>query len=251
MMGETLLYQTTADGLTIQVVERNGRRKLRFGNSIIQSAISITNPSRLIIRYICNMMLGMLLRPDARRILHIGLGAGTLPKFIHRHFPQTTQDVVECNAEVADISRRFFGLPQDTRMRVYIAEGSEWIKNTSGQYDLVFLDAYVEDGAPDHLRQQDFLENLSLHVKENGWLVSNVWSGDGMFEEQAALWNRMFDHVLQAPQTPIGNVILFGARKPAVLNLQRLSRHALILQNRMPLDLKHLLESMVIVKQTS
>jgi len=84
---EHVVFETEFQGEIIQVVEKNDRREMRFGNKVIQSAISLVNPDYLLLKYTRYMMLGLVLKPEVKSILHIGLGAGNLPRFIHNYFP--------------------------------------------------------------------------------------------------------------------------------------------------------------------
>lgn len=163
---------------TIQVIERDGRRELRFGNHITQSAISLQEPERLLLEYTRAMMVGFLFVRKPVSILHIGLGAGSLPRFIHHHFPACRQVVVENSPEVIEVAFRYFFLPLSPKLQVIEEEGETYLAKAKGRFDLIFLDAFLADGAPGQVETVPFFETAREHLAPGGWLVNNVWGSD-------------------------------------------------------------------------
>jgi spermidine synthase len=75
---ERLIWEKENSGVTVQVLEKEGRRELRFGNHIMQSVFSTVNPDYLVLPYTRFMLLGLLFCPEPKSVLHIGLGAAAL-----------------------------------------------------------------------------------------------------------------------------------------------------------------------------
>ena len=72
----------------VDISEEAGVRYLHFGSDWVQGAMRIARPWSLELEYTRDMMAGLLLRPPGqwpRRALLVGLGAGSLAKFIYRH----------------------------------------------------------------------------------------------------------------------------------------------------------------------
>ena len=67
---------------TIEVSEQAGVRYLHFGSEWIQGAMRISRPNALELAYTKDFMAAILLRPEAKRFLLIGLGAVSIAKFI-------------------------------------------------------------------------------------------------------------------------------------------------------------------------
>ena len=75
----------------LEISETAGVRSLHFGSEWIQGSMRIRRPFALELAYTREMMACLLLRTEQawpRRALLIGLGAGSLAKFIYRHLPQ-------------------------------------------------------------------------------------------------------------------------------------------------------------------
>ena len=157
---ERLLWERRWHDETVQVWEKLGCRELRFSNHIIQSALTLANPDHLVLRYPQHMMLALLLRPQPQRVLHLGLGAGSLPTFLHRSFPKLQQVVIELIPEVAEAAHLFFNLPQDSRLEVRIADAYEAIPDLTEDFDLICLDTFNASGAPERMNSEALLSTL-------------------------------------------------------------------------------------------
>ena len=65
----------------------------------------LSRPNALELAYTRDFMAALLLRPDAKRFLLIGLGAGSIAKFIYHHIPESDLTVVEINPKVLHVAR--------------------------------------------------------------------------------------------------------------------------------------------------
>ncbi|HEX9431740.1 MAG TPA: transferase spermidine synthase, partial [Burkholderiales bacterium] len=64
-------------------------RTLHVGGEAIQSAMRIDDPFALALDYTRCMMAFLLLHPEPREALMIGLGGASLPKFFHKNMRKT------------------------------------------------------------------------------------------------------------------------------------------------------------------
>ena len=113
---------------SIEISEQAGVRSLHFSSDWVQGAMRVRRPNALELAYTREMMAGLLLRdrPWPRKALLIGLGAGSLAKFIYHNLPDTKITVVEINPQVEVVARLHFKLPDDPkRLRVVIGDGAE------------------------------------------------------------------------------------------------------------------------------
>jgi spermidine synthase len=175
---DRFLYEKRRGDFVVQVLQRDDRRELRFGNHITQSALSTADPDSLILEYSQAMMAVFLLLPNAVSHLHIGLGGGSLPRFIHRHFPKARQTLVELSPEVIEVALRYFYLPVSPRISIIEGEGEEFLKRTRHTFQVIYLDAFTADGVPEHLNSTTFFRSVRERLKSPGWFVNNVWGSD-------------------------------------------------------------------------
>ncbi|MBK7235265.1 MAG: spermidine synthase, partial [Sterolibacteriaceae bacterium] len=131
---------------SIEVSEQAGVRYLHFGTEWIQGAMRVARPWSLELDYTREMMAALLLRPGddwPARALIIGLGAGSIAKFLYRHRPAARLDVVEINPEVVALARHAFRLPEDDgRLCVHRADGAAFVKTGRTRYDCILVDGF-------------------------------------------------------------------------------------------------------------
>lgn len=234
---EKVVCEKHAGELTVQVVDRGELRELRFGNRVTQSAAHLRAPHLLALDYTRAMMAGATLPPQVDQVLHIGLGAGSLPRYIHHYFPRAQQRVVELVPEVVEIAYRFFELPVSPRLEVLEGEAAEFLRDDAGRYDLIFQDAFHAEGVARHLHSGTFFAQARQHLRPEGWLVTNVWGSDrdGLERARANL-GEQFIHLLRLSVRVDSNVILFASNTRQPPGRQRIQQRAAALEAEAPLE---------------
>jgi len=178
---------------SVEVSERCGIRYLHLGSDIIQSAMRLARPNELELSYTRCMMAFLLFVPAPEDVVLIGLGGGSLAKFIHFRLPNTRVTAVEINPQVVAAARRLFQLPDDSdRLRVKVDDGAAYVQSLSGSADAILVDGYGGDcGAPE-LGTVAFYEDCERALSDNGVLVLNLFSGRPRVEAQLCLLDRIF-----------------------------------------------------------
>src|SRR5262249_54575591 len=110
-----------------------------------------------------------------RSVLQVGLGAGALAKFIHRHRPAARVDVVEIDAEVALTAWACFELPDESaRFRVEIEDAYRFIAGGRSRYDLMLIDGFDSRGGAGRLDSAAFYRMCRARLAPGGTLVANL-----------------------------------------------------------------------------
>ncbi len=116
------------------------------------------------------------LKPE--RVLVIGGGAFTLPQALLHALPNTSIDAVELDAKLVELSRRYFHLPDSSRLHIYTSDGRTFLREYHVQYDMVIIDAFMHTTIPRELKTlQAFLAYREHVVEEQGVVAMNVISG--------------------------------------------------------------------------
>ena len=198
----------------INIGEENGIRSLFLGSPTIQSSMRLTRPFDLVLDYTKTMMAFMLFLPKFNKVACIGLGGGSIPKFLWKYFPHVDVTTVEINERIISIAHNYFDVPEsDNRFRVIHANASDWIQSDD-QYDVIFLDAFDGLGVPSDLIEDRFIDDVAGSLTEDGVYIQNLWASDPNFTERVEQVERHFSNTLLIPSEKRGNVSAIGFIKP-------------------------------------
>ncbi|MBI5005593.1 MAG: fused MFS/spermidine synthase [Nitrosomonadales bacterium] len=228
---------------TIDIREKHGLRTLHFDSGWMQGAMHIGQPWALALEYTRVMMAVLLLREESRfprNVLLIGLGAGSLAKFLYRHCPSACITAVEIDARVAEAARRHFELPDDAqRLQVVIGDGAEHIRSTDQTYDLIMVDGFNERAHPGDLNTLPFYQACRARLGGQGLLAVNLIGLSHGVKGGFAHIEEAFDHrAVLFPRCKSGNSIAFAASGDKVdLALAELQERARALEGRTGLAL--------------
>ena len=240
---QRVLYETASTYNTIVVTEEgDGLRVLRFGKyGVRQSAVKIGDPDHLALPYAQVALVGLALSEEPRRFLVVGLGGGTLPMFLRRHYPNAAIDAVDIDPEVVEVAKEFFGFREDKLMNAHVGDGRQFIEKARQPYDVIFLDAFGGDSVPAHLTTQEFLQAVRRAVTPNGVVVGNVWGlgANPLYDSMVRTYREVFDELLILDVRSAGNKILLALPRKQSLGLDELARRARKVSEakRLPFDL--------------
>ncbi|MDN5752645.1 MAG: polyamine aminopropyltransferase [Nitrosospira sp.] len=203
------------DDSDIHLSERGGVRMLHLGNSMVQSAMRLAAPNDLELTYTRCMMGFMLFHPRPENILMIGLGGGSLAKFVYHRLPQTKTTVIEINPQIVGMARNWFFVPaDDERLQVIIAEGGEYIASHPASADVLMIDGFDEGCQVSSLCSQDFYNHACEVLKGKGMLVVNLLSRDkGVHDYLTRIENSFAGHVITMAAETRGNLIAFAFKR--------------------------------------
>ena len=171
--GAKILFRKDTRYHQLAVLEEAGNRTLRFGSSY-QSETVVSDPFETVYPYTDYFFLGPAYKPDARRMLFLGLGGGSAPKRIWRDLPELKLQVVELDPVVVDVARRFFAVPDSPRLPIAVSDARLYLERSSARWDVIALDTFYEDGVPFHLTTREFLGLVRERLTPGGVLVTNV-----------------------------------------------------------------------------
>jgi spermidine synthase len=200
----------------VEISERNDTRFLHLGGPAVQSAMRLKEPYALELEYTRAMMAFLLFQRETRDIALIGLGGGSIAKFIHRHLPESRLTALEINPEVVAAARAYFMLPQDDeQLSVITGDGAAFVHENPDSQDVLLVDGYDAKRIVDALASPEFYRACKAMLRPGGVAVFNLWGSDEYYPRYFDRLARAFgEHVLQLPAEKKGNIIVFAFRKP-------------------------------------
>ncbi|HEX2930540.1 MAG TPA: fused MFS/spermidine synthase, partial [Candidatus Binatia bacterium] len=157
-------------------IEEDDEARYMYFDRTLQSAMNLREPTALRLIYSRYTSLGFTFRPDAKKMLIIGLGGGSIPKKIQREFPNIEIDAVEIDPEVIKMAKDYFNVKENNNLRLHAQDGRLFLNRTQNQYDIILLDAYFTDAMPFHLTTKQFFELAQKKLTPNGIVVANLIS---------------------------------------------------------------------------
>jgi spermidine synthase len=232
----TIVVTEDGDGLRTLSFERNGAR---------QSVIKVGDPDHLELPYVRAMLVSLAMVDQPKRILVVGLGGGTIPSFLHRHYPLATIDAVDIDPDVVEVAKTFFGFREDERLRAHIRDGRKFIEQCEEPYDLIFLDAFSSDSIPVHLTTREFLHAVRQALTPRGLAVANLWSrgSNPLYDSMVNTYHDVFERLYLLDVLGAGNVILFAIPRREQFKRDELEQKAREITRhwQLPLDLGQLI----------
>src|SRR5712691_3651187 len=228
---QTVIYEKASPFNTIIVTEdHKGLRTLLFERGGgRQSVVKPGDPDHLELPYARVALAGLALCEEPRRILVVGLGGGSLPMFLRKHYPAAAIDVAEIDPEVVDVAKKYFGFREDELTRAHVGDGRQFIENVRQGYDIIFLDAFGARDVPKHLTTREFLLAVRRALVPSGVVVSNVWrpSANPLHDSMVRTHQEAFEElfILDVPGD-VNNILLALPRQ------ERVSRSELALRAR-------------------
>lgn len=140
-----------------------------------QSGVALDDNPELLFDY-NQRFLELIMSHHPRTLLVIGGGAFMLPTGVFHRFPDITIDVVEIDPLLVDISREYFNLPDNERLRVHVGDGAAFIANSKTRYDMIIVDAFSGFTIPSQLIEGEILKEYKRHLTRKGVLAINFIS---------------------------------------------------------------------------
>lgn len=154
--------------ITVARVRKTGAVLYRQGNCHQSEG----DPRGVSLSTYIHAIFGLLRQAEAKSVLLIGCGGGTLATMLSAEGVRTV--LVDINPWSFEIARRYFGLPDSIDR--HVADGAAYIAAGKTRFDAIVLDAYHASLIPDHLTTPDFFRACAKRLTKRGCLIANVFT---------------------------------------------------------------------------
>jgi spermidine synthase len=207
------------------LVEDNGDlRCLKFNvksSKTQQTCFLKSQPQQLVFNYTKLLMTSLLMMPEPKRILIVGLGGGTMSNTLAQIYPQSQIDNIEIDHAVIKVARDYFGFFENNQIKTYNQDGRIYIKRAllkKQQYDWIILDAFNGDYIPEHLMTKEFLQEAKALLSKNGILSANTFSLSELYAHESATYKAVFGDFYQVSNQGNSNRIIIVSRNGFTVN---------------------------------
>ncbi|PID72214.1 MAG: hypothetical protein CSB34_03930 [Desulfobulbus propionicus] len=213
---ERIVYRGSTGDHPLEVSGEGSLLSLRFGGDERQSCVDIDCPHKLQLAYTRWMMTALLLHPAPSRFLLCGLGGGAIAHFLHHHHPDGQQDIVEKEAKVIRVAKKYFGLPQTEQITLYHQDAVDFICNhpPNTAYHIAFIDLFSQDAMAPPVYVADFYRGIFDLLDAQGVIAVNLWNGNTELFQNClhAIRKSCANRVMELAVKKRSNAIVFGFR---------------------------------------
>lgn len=156
------------------------------------------------------------LAPAKRKVLMLGGGAFSFPKYFVSHYPDSAMDVVELHEEIYNIALDYFFLDElfetyrlreSGRLKVHIGDAFAFVRSCRQQYDLIFNDTYHGIKPDFRVLAYDTTAEIKKCLTPSGiYIINLIGSMAGSMSMQTLLskeiLGQLFSHVEVVPIEP-------------------------------------------------
>jgi spermidine synthase len=236
LYGRQVIHTERSLYRNISVVNERGMRCLIFESRKqsppYQTCVDLKDPKRLVFSYTKLILSGVVYKPDAERILVLGLGGGTLPMTLSELLPKAKITSVEIDPAVIKIAKDYFNY-QDNNNRQSIAQDARlFVKRAAlnmQTYDWIILDAFNGDYIPEHLMTQEFLQEVKSILSDKGIITANTFSSSQLYAYESATYYSVFGKFYNIKNSLGGNRIILATKEGVLKTPTQLRYNAEIL----------------------
>ncbi len=194
-----------------------------------QSHVDLNDPTALHFEYM--RRLGSVIDTAAPRglplrVLHLGGGALTLPRYVAATRPGSLQRVVESDPALVALVRRVLPLPRRAGLRIRGGDGRVAVEGEpADRYDVVVTDVFSGARVPGRFTSVEFATQVARVLHGGGRYAVNLADGPslGYVRRQVATLREVFADVCLLAEPAVlrgrrfGNVVLVAAARRGTL----------------------------------
>jgi len=211
-LGESWKESVTAESnyYTIKVFNDPGDVKVLALDRLNHSYVIPDNPKYLKYGYLKTFAeLAAYLAGDnpAPRVLHLGGGGYSFPRYMDTVYPRSSNEVVEIDPIVTEVAHALLGLPLPTNIKTYNQDARLFLmqRRTGDKYHIVIGDVFNDLSTPYHLTTLEFAKLVKSHMEKDGVYLMNIVDN---FEE-----GKYLPSFIYTLKQTFDYVVLFGPRE--------------------------------------
>lgn len=179
-----------------------------------ESKVNLADPDDLPLLYQRTMTVAAIFPQAIKRVLVLGLGAGSIPVYLQRALPDAIIDSIELDPGVIDVSKKYFGLRETRTFRLIESDARVFLNRHAEPYDIIFVDAFTGSYIPFHLMTKEFYQLVRSRLAPHGVAAFNFIPEEDLFDSNIRTAKLAFDNLDFFTSDNRKNVIVVGRLDP-------------------------------------
>lgn len=180
----------------------------------------------------------LLLRPEIRSLLVLGLGGGSTGRYLQKRIPGLDIDYVEIDPTVVELAREYLLFEPAPTDRVHMIDARRFLSQTESRWDMIYADTYIGLAIPFHLTTLEFFGIARERLEPDGVFAVNLAAGLTQPFSRAvyATLSASFRHtyVFSVPRT--SNILIVATDAPSRVTREAALRRAELLETSLRFD---------------
>ncbi|WP_041451081.1 spermidine synthase [Hoyosella subflava] len=195
-------------------------------NGVPSSSIDVHDAARLdfgYMQWIATLAEARWESSEPLKMLHLGAGACSLPRYLATRFTNARQVAVDIDATLAKLVREWFDLPKAPLLKIRTGDARAVVESLHpSSRDFIVRDVFAGDTTPYPLTTVEFAEHVRRVLRPGGVYAVNSGSiGDAAaWRHEAATLSGCFRHVMLTGEAAAlrgrrhGNVVIAASDSP-------------------------------------
>ena len=181
-----VLDKETTSLCKMEVRENADLRWMMSEDGVLHGAMSLKEPCLPLVPYVRSMLIAQMLKPEATKVLNLGLGTGAIERYIGEVYPQVKLTTVEISQTRLEQTKRFFHLRPSSSSSIVVQDASKFISRKIPEQDIIYCDLFDVRSNYNTVLSNDFVTNLWEKLSKNGLIAINY-----VLEDQKKLINTL------------------------------------------------------------
>lgn len=140
-------------------------------------------------------------KTSVKRVLLLGLGAGSALNPIHAQFPTATITVIEWDPAMVEISQQLKLYDDSIRPEILVGDAVQVLTELDGGYDLILIDLYKGSAPEPRLSSPEMIASIVGVTKPSGSVILNAFMNQELIKtfarrlEHASGWRFRNNHL--------------------------------------------------------
>lgn len=213
-------YEISTGTLVVEAdAFRDGAYVLNI-NGVPSSHIVVGEPLELEFEYMRWIAAGVSALAQGKRLLHLGGGGCSLPRYFSALWPSSHNTVVELDARLGELVRELFDVPKAPHVKIRAGEARQVTESfPPGRFDVLIRDVFAGAETPHGLTTVEFFSAARSVLGPGGLYVANCGDHSDLSGAKAEIAGllEVFGHVAVIADPPMlkgrryGNMILLAS----------------------------------------